>query len=524
MFATLTSALLAAGGPWDRIGPWNIFDDKRSPPQGEAGTLACAASPRDKPNIIYAGGQNNGVSSGIIKTVNGGVNWTRQSKGLWDTRISGVWVHRDDDDHIFAGSHSGVYESTDAAASWTLKAETASWGTVMSFRAGMIQGEKYVLANSQNGILTRPWKGGTWQRIETPGMQGIASNQHLSVAVHDGTTEVLTSIGGWGGGTLWYLSVDSPSDGTWTGPITTQNKTYDSWGFFPGTSQMYGKCTAPTTCDADVHPLGVFNDLAGCQAAVNATSAFEVAAYTYQHKGVGGGYDGQCYAMSSFVWSPTTQPNVDSGRAPGSFPGVAVDCANAAVDPQDRDHFLYSKAGEYRAWESRDGGGTTHELTAHPTASYFVMIDPKNASWYYTATQARARSSGWWCDPSSGWCDHAPLGGDDPLLWVVTRASSGWCDPSSGRCGPLSQWCLPLQPPPFAGGRVREQQLGRQLVGLPRHRLRAHRQPHHRPRPARLPADRARPARRPDRLPLRPGGCTPTSHPPSGYRLTPQPL
>lgn len=417
MFATLTSALLAAGGPWDRIGPWNIFDDKRSPPQGEAGTLACAASPRDKPNIIYAGGQNNGVSSGIIKTVNGGVNWTRQSKGLWDTRISGVWVHRDDDDHIFAGSHSGVYESTDAAASWTLKAETASWGTVMSFRAGMIQGEKYVLANSQNGILTRPWKGGTWQRIETPGMQGIASNQHLSVAVHDGTTEVLTSIGGWGGGTLWYLSVDSPSDGTWTGPITTQNKTYDSWGFFPGTSQMYGKCTAPTTCDADVHPLGVFDDLAGCQAAVNATSAFEVAAYTYQHKGVGGGYDGQCYAMSSFVWSPTTQPNVDSGRAPGSFPGVAVDCANAAVDPQDRDHFLYSKAGEYRAWESRDGGGTTHELTAHPTASYFVMIDPKNASWYYTATQARALPLGYVTPP---------LGGVTPLLWVVMTPSSGW--------------------------------------------------------------------------------------------------
>ena len=31
-----------------------------------------------------------------------------------------------------------------------------------------------------------------------------------------------------------------------------------------------------------------------------------------------------------------------------------------------------------------------HELTAHPTASYFVMIDPRNSSWYYTATQAGA--------------------------------------------------------------------------------------------------------------------------------------
>ena len=34
---------LGAGGPWDRIGPWNIFDDKRTPPQGEAGTLANAS-------------------------------------------------------------------------------------------------------------------------------------------------------------------------------------------------------------------------------------------------------------------------------------------------------------------------------------------------------------------------------------------------------------------------------------------------------------------------------------------------
>ena len=31
-----------------------------------------------------------------------------------------------------------------------------------------------------------------------------------------------------------------------------------------------------------------------------------------------------------------------------------------------------------------------HELKAHPTASYFVMIDPRNSSWYYTATQAGA--------------------------------------------------------------------------------------------------------------------------------------
>ena len=50
-------------------GDWK-YDDKDI--KGEAGTLACAASPAANPNVIYAGGQNNGVSSGILKTIDGG--------------------------------------------------------------------------------------------------------------------------------------------------------------------------------------------------------------------------------------------------------------------------------------------------------------------------------------------------------------------------------------------------------------------------------------------------------------------
>jgi hypothetical protein len=113
-----------AGSNWDRVGPWNIFDDKDV--KGEAGTLACAASPADHPNIIYAGGQNNGVSSGIIKSIDGGKQWIRTSKGLWDTRILGVWVHPGDKsgDHVCAGTHSGIYESTDGAANWIFANET----------------------------------------------------------------------------------------------------------------------------------------------------------------------------------------------------------------------------------------------------------------------------------------------------------------------------------------------------------------------------------------------------------------
>ena len=54
-----------------------------------------------------------------------------------------------------------------------------------------------------------PHQGGVWQKIAAPG--GIASNAHLSVAVHGGTSEVLTCVGGWGGGQLFYAALDSPS-------------------------------------------------------------------------------------------------------------------------------------------------------------------------------------------------------------------------------------------------------------------------------------------------------------------------
>ena len=92
--------------------------------------------------------------------------------------------------------------------------------------------------------------------------------------------------------------------------------------------------------------------------------------------------------MTKFEWDPQPQGDVDSGRAPGTFPGQPYDCANAAVDPNNRDHFLFSKAGEYKAWVSKDGGKTAHEYTNHNTGVYFVMIDQKG--WLYTATQAGA--------------------------------------------------------------------------------------------------------------------------------------
>ena len=386
----------AAPGAWEHVGPHNIFDayndNGTGPlPMGEAGTLASAASPKANPLLIYAGGQNNGVSSGVIKTIDGGRHWTRNSKGLWDTRILGVWIHPDDPKggHVLAGTHSGIYESHDFAESWTFRNETKSWGATMSFREGVIGGKPYIFANVNGAIGTLPMGGGTWQKIQAPG--GIAPNAYLSVVTDKAKqkTELLTCIGGWGGGKLYYGSIDSPTEITWEGPLNISDTTLTEWEFDPNKSAIWGKCQTPTSCDAGVHVLGKKDTLEACQAAINGSHPFKVASWTYQHPQVSGGYGGMCYAMEASVeWSPQPQANVDSGRAPGTVPGGPIDCANAAVDPNDRNHFLYSKGGQYRAWESKDGGKTVQEFTNHNTGVYFVMIDGQG--WLYTATQAGA--------------------------------------------------------------------------------------------------------------------------------------
>ena len=67
------------------VGPWGIGDSIDG--KGEAGTLADAVSPAGNPKIIYTGGRNNGASSGLLKSVDGGNHWVVKSKGMFDTRI-----------------------------------------------------------------------------------------------------------------------------------------------------------------------------------------------------------------------------------------------------------------------------------------------------------------------------------------------------------------------------------------------------------------------------------------------------
>ena len=57
-----------------------------------------------------------------------------------------------------------------------------------------------------------------------------------------------------------------------------------------------------------------------------------------------------CYVSSTFAaWDPKTASikGIPSGRAPGVFGGDPIECEGLlAVDPNDRNHFIYAPTGQ----------------------------------------------------------------------------------------------------------------------------------------------------------------------------------
>ena len=409
---TLTPTLASPAVVWEHVGPWNIYggtNPKVSAGMGESGTLATAASLAAVPDLIYAGGQNNGASSGVLKTIDGGIHWTRQSKGLWDTRVLSVWIHPDDPKggHVFAGTHTGIYESKDFAESWQLANETASWGGVQWFKQVVVDGKDYIVANANSDLITRPLDGASpWQKAEQA-KDAPGSYRGLSVVTTAGKSEVFTCANQRGQPAgLFFGAIDSPTSVTWDGPLEEPEVTFTDWEVFNDTfsNNIYGisnmishGCTriskpcTNTSCPGIVS-LGKMPTLEACQAAINA-SGVTVASWTYiggEKDRPGGGYCpfydvdwNLCLISTKFsTWTPLTTTKgavkgVTSGRAPGTFGGGQIECEGVpAVDPNDRNHFIYA-AADYGGgfMHTEDGGKTLTRVKNYTGASYMSHID-----------------------------------------------------------------------------------------------------------------------------------------------------
>ena len=440
----------AAGTPWGHVGPWNIFDDKDN--KGEAGTLAAAASPEKNPNLIYTGGHNNGVSSGILKSVDGGVHWTRNSTGMWDTRIISVFVHPSDPmgSHVLAGTYTGIYESKDGAGSWKLLNETIGWG-IISFQEITIGGKQYIAGNTGSFIATVPVSGGLWQKTKNTGTGVHSGNTGISAVTTAGKSEIVTCASG----KLYYGSFDAPTQITWSDPVNYTKTTFKTWSmlFAHQTYDVYDSCsctggchgqpncTGHCTCTGHWHYLGNFRNSSDCLAAVNRTDlGFKPAAYTFKGRVPGPGnqtsgnedWSDQCYASDNFdtytppqragAWANSTV-NADvgqsySGRGPGTFPvnSTNIECKNAAVNPNDRNHLIYSDQKTNYNWDSYDGGKTVNKMAGcdgaagDPSPNTPASMRGHNHGAYYVGIDGR------------GWSHSASMGG----AYVSRDNGSSW--------------------------------------------------------------------------------------------------
>ena len=197
------------------MGPTNIGDDIHF--NGEAGTLADAASPAANPHVIYAGGQNNGASSGVVRSLDGGRHWTVASRGLFNTRVEGVHVVGDSGAHVLVAVVGAMYESLDFGETWTMVNGSQAFGTCNTFKNGTIAGRPHVLAGCSIGVANAPTGDGTaaladWKVIPPGGVQ----RTYLSIS---DSMEANSVLGACLGGEPWV------------GPVV--NRTFANWTRFP---------------------------------------------------------------------------------------------------------------------------------------------------------------------------------------------------------------------------------------------------------------------------------------------------
>ena len=177
--------------------------------------MADAVSPAGNPKVIYTGGRNNGASSGVLKSVDGGNTWVIKSNGIFDTRIVSLGiVDTDKGDHVYCGVPGAVYETTDGGENWKIAPGSQKLGTCYTFKNGTINGEPHILASCDVGIANIPVKGGAWQVIP-PG--GWGRGGYLTVADAGGGKLLPNSVvGGCLGGHVFVGTIINRTAANWT--------------------------------------------------------------------------------------------------------------------------------------------------------------------------------------------------------------------------------------------------------------------------------------------------------------------
>jgi len=164
------SHALAGSNSWTAIGP------------DGANVVALAVDPRT-PSTAYAGT----VGSGVLKTADGGANWSTSNAGLPIPVVSALAIDPSAPSTLFAGTDAGVFKSTDGGESWTYASVGIADGSRATVIAIDLGSPDTLYTVTDYGIFKTTDGAASWTSINT-GLLGLTPRV---IAINPGSPSVL---------------------------------------------------------------------------------------------------------------------------------------------------------------------------------------------------------------------------------------------------------------------------------------------------------------------------------------------
>lgn len=165
-------------------GIWRTYDggeswESNTDDMPTLGVSAIAFDPQN-PDIIYIGtgdrDANDAVGMGVMKSTDGGLNWTFSNNSIMNLTVGEILVHPEETNIVMCGTNDGIWRSTDSGDSWTYVSLNTVDYKDMAFKPG---DPNTVYATGGGKFYRSQDAGATWEWIN----EGIQSTSRMVLGV-----------------------------------------------------------------------------------------------------------------------------------------------------------------------------------------------------------------------------------------------------------------------------------------------------------------------------------------------------
>ncbi len=197
----------AGGGVWETRNGGASWEP-RTDAQPALAMGAIAFDPSN-PAVVYAGtGEGDffrRLGTGLLRSIDGGTTWTLHATtpfagtGFYDLVVDPL-----NGDHLIAATSGGLYESTNAGGTWTLRRSQVTWKLSMHPAVpGDPNSTKEVFAACADGVFRSTDGGTTWNAVALPSAPAGYQRVEVCHAPSDGGVVYVFAAGSTGTAHLW---------------------------------------------------------------------------------------------------------------------------------------------------------------------------------------------------------------------------------------------------------------------------------------------------------------------------------